>query len=167
MRQLLTPMRATALMVLLSLASIGAMCDRNKPAERKLLEAEDTAAKTIGQLEKVRTDLLNTPQPIGIDQSTATTIDRWLLRVNRNVKSVSVASDRYAASPDQTGLAAVSNALREGRQTLEDMKKSVLDGSLGIKNASSQQSVISLIDALKSVLNTVETAVTEISRRKP
>lgn len=161
----LTPMRTLALLVLLSLTSIGAMCDRNKPAERKLLEAEDTAAEVISKMEKVRTDLLGTPQPIGIDQSTATNIDRWLLRANRNLKRVSVASDRYAANP-AVGTGDIAAAISEARLTLDDMKKAVTDGSLGIKNANSQQSVVSLIDALKSVLRTVETAVAEISRRK-
>jgi hypothetical protein len=155
---------AIALLFAVYLTCTAQMCD-NKPAERKLLESQDTAAKLIEKAEQVRTDLLNTPQPIGIDQPTATNIDRWLLKINTNVKRLSHASDRYAANP-AIGTGDVKAAIAEARQTLEDFKASVRDGSLGIKNADSQNSVVAVIDSLKTVLTTVETTVGEISRRK-
>jgi ABC-type transporter Mla subunit MlaD len=163
MRQLRRPAIALAL-VLGVLVTQGQMCS-NKSAERKLLESQDTAAKLIEKAEQVRTDLLNTPQPVGIVQATATNIDRWLLKINTNIKRLSASTDKYAANP-AIGTGDVKAAIAEGRQLLEDFKASVRDGSLGIRNANSQQSVVAVIDSLKSVLSTVENAVGEISRRK-
>lgn len=160
MRLHLRPSRAIAFIVLLSLVSMGAMC--NESSQRKLLKAQDDAAVLISKGEKVTSDLLLAQK---IEQPTANAIYRYLLKANTAVKHIAAEGDRYAANPT-IGSSATRAAIQELRNALEEAKTAVQDGSIGIGNAEIQQSIISILTSLQGIAGVAENVVIEIERGK-
>lgn len=162
MRRYFTPVRTIALLVLLTATTGAWACPGgDKSDQRKLLESGDNAAVIINKLSKARVDLANAGL---IDAPTGIAVDQQLLRVNRVARRVTHAADEFARNP-ANGSNEVVAALHAARSTIEEVKTSVSDGSLGVKNPDSKRSINALLDSLKALTTTIETAVTNIQRK--